>query len=132
MAVPTHLFKVILTTNSRGMVPNIAAFEIPNSPITSEWDLKSFQVPLEKLEKDAGLRFFPLIGKYENLCDTTSCELISQEMMDITLLKRQINNAKTLEQLNLLWRSTKTNKSNLKALYEKKTMDLKNKDLTSS
>ncbi|CAL8294095.1 unnamed protein product [Lota lota] len=71
VAVPTHLFKVILVLNnsptdlnnnldqSLSPVPALAAFIVPNQPIGFDRSLTDFQVSLSELESVSGLTFFP-------------------------------------------------------------------------
>ncbi|XP_028396223.1 nuclease EXOG, mitochondrial-like [Dendronephthya gigantea] len=94
VAVPTHLFKVILAIDSTNGAA-MAAFEVPNEPITYEQKLTNFQVPLEKLERDTGFRFFQETRDFKtrNLCDFTGCKLISKETMENILSQRETKNA---------------------------------------
>ena len=73
----------------------MAAFEVPNEPITYEQKLTNFQVPLKKLERDAGFRFFHETRDFKtrNLCDFAGCKLISKETMENILLQRETRNA---------------------------------------
>ncbi len=54
MAVPTHLFKVILAEG--GKEPALGVFIVPNRPI-GDVDLTRFQVSLEELELHVGCTF---------------------------------------------------------------------------
>ena len=60
IAVPTHLFKVILGKNA-SMTPHYqcAAFIMPNKPIAEEVPMTAYQVELGELESLTGLNFFP-------------------------------------------------------------------------
>ncbi|MCB1116075.1 MAG: DNA/RNA non-specific endonuclease [Chlamydiia bacterium] len=55
VAVPTHFFKVVLAKEGSW------AYVIPNEPVKGE--LKTFQIPIETLEKISGIRFNGLHGK---------------------------------------------------------------------
>lgn len=53
IAVPTHFFKVIFVETEK----EAEAYILPNEPIPKEKDLEDFRVPLEEVEKSAGLLF---------------------------------------------------------------------------
>lgn len=88
VAVPTHLFKVILAETPRarqGPAYEVAAFLIPNGPITEERPLAHYQVNPRALEALTGLSFFPVaaaaagkggggIGAVPDLCRSHTCE----------------------------------------------------------
>ena len=54
VAVPTHLYKVILAEGGRE--PALGVFIVPNRPI-GDVDLTEFQVSLEELESHVGCTF---------------------------------------------------------------------------
>ncbi|KAH9598374.1 DNA/RNA non-specific endonuclease [Trypanosoma melophagium] len=58
VAVPTHLFKVLLGERVDGS-HEIAAFLMPNEPIVVERPLVAYQVPVREIEHKTGLQFFP-------------------------------------------------------------------------
>jgi endonuclease G len=58
VAVPTHFFKVIVTKNSIGY-RSVNAYILPNSDIGLETPLKNFETTLDKVQKTAGIVFFP-------------------------------------------------------------------------
>ncbi|ESL05695.1 endonuclease G [Trypanosoma rangeli SC58] len=57
VAVPTHLFKVVLGERADG-THEVAAFLIPNEPITDERPLVAYQVAVSEVERKTGLQFF--------------------------------------------------------------------------
>ena len=61
VAVPTHLFKVVLAEGGRGGARRLSAFVLPNAPLQDMPELQAFTVPVEFVEKYAGLRFFDRI-----------------------------------------------------------------------
>jgi hypothetical protein len=129
IAVPTHLFKIILATESTTNAACMAAFEVPNEPITYENNLTDFQVPLQKLEKDSGFSFFEKIEKFKtkNLCEVTRCKLMSKEAMVLVVSRRQLSNAQNIEQLDQVWSKMEIeNRSDesLRVLYEKRLREL--------
>jgi len=62
-------------------MPASAAFVLENAPIEDNRPLESFQVPLEMVERNAGLLLFPQLnrGQAAPLCLKTSCQLPSPE-----------------------------------------------------
>ena len=62
--VPTHLFKVVLAERHPDSVQPgesnlvLSAFLLPNEHIPSNTELRTFEVPVEELEKRAGMHFF--------------------------------------------------------------------------
>jgi endonuclease G len=56
VAVPTHFFKVIFVESEK----EAEAYILPNEHIPKQTDLEDFRVPLEQVEKSAGLLFSSL------------------------------------------------------------------------
>uniref|UniRef100_A0A8D2LHZ4 Nuclease EXOG, mitochondrial n=1 Tax=Varanus komodoensis TaxID=61221 RepID=A0A8D2LHZ4_VARKO len=69
VAVPSHLYKVILARQSEASTDPLAlgAFVVPNIPIGFDHQLLEFQVNIEDLEKMAGLIFFPQVDKSKDV-----------------------------------------------------------------
>ncbi|KAH8608013.1 putative DNA RNA non specific endonuclease [Trypanosoma vivax] len=61
VAVPTHLFKVVLGERADG-THEAAAFLMPNEPIAVERPLASYLVPVGDVERLTGLEFFRNVG----------------------------------------------------------------------
>ena len=82
------------------------AFIVPNADIDDHKVLKDFQVALEDVEKYSGFEFLRNIKLYnlEDLCVYDGCKMISQEMADLYTLHRIIQNAKSIDQLNEIWK----------------------------
>ena len=55
MAVPTHMFKIILAEREKEQA--LGVFIIPNAPVESKTQLSQFQVSLEELESHLGCTF---------------------------------------------------------------------------
>ncbi|KDO29202.1 hypothetical protein SPRG_05437 [Saprolegnia parasitica CBS 223.65] len=88
VAVPTHFFKVVLVaakpskTDKAGTKKYLAAgFVLPNEGIAEKTPLRSFLMPLDMIERYAGLLFFEKIDRsaLSPLCDDTKCELKAQD-----------------------------------------------------
>lgn len=107
VAVPTHFAKVILgigqpsqASGAPGPKPEwkgglgnvglgggimaLGAFVMPNSVIPNEAPLESFAVPIETVERAAGLTLFPPAVKSaaKKLCDTVQCSIIVRDFSD--------------------------------------------------
>ncbi|PWZ01996.1 hypothetical protein BCV70DRAFT_198280 [Testicularia cyperi] len=69
---------------SAGGVMALGAFVMPNSVIPNEAPLESFAVPVETVERAAGLTLFPQAIKQsaKKLCDTVQCSIIVREFAD--------------------------------------------------
>lgn len=77
VAVPTHLYKVILVEADERPIA-IGCFIVPNEPIENKNSLKEFQVTLEEVQKRTGVIFFPELknsNNLEGLCTVDSCVL---------------------------------------------------------
>ena len=60
VAVPTHLFKVVLA--EREGERRLSAFILPNGPVRGHPELDEFAVPLATVEAHSGLELFPKLG----------------------------------------------------------------------
>lgn len=103
VAVPTHLFKVVLAQKDPSSDSlALGAFVVPNSPIGFERPLTDFQVSLSDLERMSGLRFFPGVEQAEqlkNLCDVDSCRLMDFQQFTLYISGRKVSSARTLARL---------------------------------
>lgn len=132
VAVPTHLFKVILAEKG-GSQPLLGAFVVPNQPISNDRQLPDFEVPINALTKESGVLFFSdkLISSAGNLCQVDGCKLLSKEFMDRIFLGSNLRRCKTLEELEKLWKDAKergiTDDKSL-AIYEEKKKELTNSE----
>ncbi|KAK8854776.1 hypothetical protein IAR55_003515 [Kwoniella newhampshirensis] len=105
VSVPTHFAKVILASRPDFSYPQkpssnpneksftspstikelaLGAFVLPNKEIPDEADLRSFIVPVEHVEKAAGLQLFndEVKGKSRQLCAVTQCQVIVRRFDD--------------------------------------------------
>jgi hypothetical protein len=66
VAVPTHLFKVVLAEGSaEGSAASnrrLSAFVVPNGPLAGHPDIDDFTVPLARVERASGLELFADLG----------------------------------------------------------------------
>ena len=63
LAVPTHLFKVVLAENKETGKRAISAFVMANGPLRGHPELDAFVVPLATLESQAELQILPIISR---------------------------------------------------------------------
>ncbi|KAF8163078.1 hypothetical protein B0H34DRAFT_650696 [Crassisporium funariophilum] len=90
VAVPTHFAKVVLTTKpSSPSTPDIlelstGAFVLPNAVIRDDTPLESFIVPVEAVERAAGLSLFSDAVKQgsKHICKTTKCAVVIRKFDD--------------------------------------------------
>ncbi|KAG6854985.1 hypothetical protein C0991_009808 [Blastosporella zonata] len=90
VAVPTHFAKVVLT--SKAVSPSrpdeleisTGAFVLPNAIIPDEAPLESFVVPVEAVERAAGLTLFSdeVKAHSSHICKTSKCQLIVRKFDD--------------------------------------------------
>ncbi|KAF5391815.1 hypothetical protein D9757_001690 [Collybiopsis confluens] len=90
VSVPTHFAKVVLTSKPTSpATPNIlelaaGAFVLPNAPIPDETPLEKFVMPVEAVERVAGLALFSDAVKStsKHICQSTKCEVIVRRFDD--------------------------------------------------
>ncbi|XP_039383708.1 nuclease EXOG, mitochondrial isoform X2 [Mauremys reevesii] len=104
VAVPSHLYKVILAKRSRMSSEPLVlgAFVVPNDPIGFSHQLPEFQVHIEDLEKMSGLVFFPQVDKtkdVKNICDVDTCKLMGFDEFTLYITTRKVHSARTLHRL---------------------------------
>ncbi|XP_020369310.1 nuclease EXOG, mitochondrial [Rhincodon typus] len=104
VAVPTHLYKIILV--QKGKAPSellaLGAFVVPNSPIGFDHQLSEYQIDLQDLEKMSGVTFFPALDKTKqchDLCETDTCKLLNFAEFTQYITGRKMKNARTLQGL---------------------------------
>jgi DNA/RNA endonuclease G (NUC1) len=116
--VPTHLYKVVLAEKHPDSVKQgesnlvMSAFLLPNEPIQSDTDLQKFEVPVNTLEKKAGLHFFTKarqqpdvneLRELTSLCvDSRSHCRMAPEDPSLEYIT-DIQDAKTTEDVERVW-----------------------------
>ncbi|KAJ8279555.1 hypothetical protein COCON_G00066210 [Conger conger] len=106
VAVPTHLFKVILAQKKGFPSDTLAlgAFIVPNRPIGFDHPLTEFQVSLTDLERMSGLTFFPKVDRtrvpLKNLCNLDSCKLLSLKDFNLYIATRKVGDARNVYKLD--------------------------------
>lgn len=82
VAVPTHFFKVLLAEDGKtGGNVAVGAFVLPNAPISNAVPLREFEVPVEVVERAAGLEFLGKLdlARRKRLCDEVQCDITVRE-----------------------------------------------------
>ncbi|XP_076827402.1 nuclease EXOG, mitochondrial isoform X3 [Brachyhypopomus gauderio] len=136
VAVPTHLYKVILVQKDPSAEPMaLGAFVVPNAPIGFEHHLKEYQVSLTDLERMSGLIFFPEIEKskdLKNLCLVDTCELMDFKRFTLYISSRKVASARTLARLEKIMSELEdaeiTPDNYLATLYQEKKQELLKKE----
>ncbi|KAL4244387.1 Endonuclease [Abortiporus biennis] len=90
VSVPTHFAKVVLTSRpsspSTPHIPEIStgAFVLPNAEIPDQAPLESFVVPVDAVERAAGLTLFSdaVKSSSKHICKTAKCEVIVRRFDD--------------------------------------------------
>ncbi|XP_063081244.1 nuclease EXOG, mitochondrial isoform X3 [Cavia porcellus] len=137
VAVPSHLYKVILARRSPESTEPLAlgAFVVPNEAIGFQPQLTEFQVSLQELEKLSGLIFFPQLnraGNIRNICAVDTCKLLDFQEFTLYLNTRKIEGARSLHRLEKIMENLKN--AGIKpddyflSRYEKKLEELKAKE----
>ncbi|KAH7909141.1 hypothetical protein BJ138DRAFT_1067560 [Hygrophoropsis aurantiaca] len=90
VAVPTHFAKVVLATRpsspSTPDIPEIStgAFVLPNTIIPDDAPLQSFVMPVDAVERAAGLTLFSdaVKASSKHLCKSTKCDVVVRRFDD--------------------------------------------------
>lgn len=89
IAVPTHFYKIVIGENP--LLPSlprkgvaVGAFVLPNDRISNTTPLKSFLVPLDAIERAAGVEFLPKLppASRRPLCSEIDCSIEIREFND--------------------------------------------------
>ena len=82
VAVPTHFYKMIYAEDDKPGGPvSLGAFVLPNAEIENSRSLKTFEVPVEILERASGLEFQSKLdpSRRKRLCKEIDCEILVKE-----------------------------------------------------
>lgn len=112
MAVPSHLYKVILARRSPMSTEPLAlgAFVVPNEAIGFQRQFSEFQVSLQDLEKLSGLVFFPNLDRtsgIRNICSVDTCKLLDFQEFTLYLSTRKIEGARSVPRLEKVMENLK-------------------------
>ena len=134
VAVPTHLYKVVLAENN-GVPVSLAAFVVPNAAVPEPATLKQHQVSLDELQRLAGIEFFPKLqlNKWiKDLCQGEGgCKMLSKKDAELKHLRRSVKHAGNVEQLDQIMQDVNAKKIQVDKqfmdLFFKKRTELRNK-----
>ncbi|XP_045858093.1 nuclease EXOG, mitochondrial [Meles meles] len=112
VAVPSHLYKVILARRSPTSTEPLAlgAFVVPNEAIGFQPQLSEFQVSLQDLEKLSGLVFFPRLDRtsgIRNICSVDTCKLLDFQEFTLYLSTRKVEGARSVFRLEKILENLK-------------------------
>ena len=91
-------------------------------------------MPLESLEKKAGVTFYPKLDRTasQNLCEKDSCKLMEREKFELYFITRKLESANTLHRLEKVWKEIEEKKLTPDAytenVYNRKREELKEKE----
>ncbi|XP_059520407.1 nuclease EXOG, mitochondrial isoform X3 [Myotis daubentonii] len=137
VAVPSHLYKVILARRSPESTEPLAlgAFVVPNEAIGFQPQLSEFQVSLQDLERLSGLVFFPHLDRtngIRNICSVDTCKLLDFQEFTLYLSTRKIEGARSVPRLETIMENLKNAgiepDDYFMTCYERKLEELKAKE----
>ncbi|XP_062505550.1 nuclease EXOG, mitochondrial-like [Corticium candelabrum] len=107
VAVPTHLFKVVVGENDEEIV--IGAFVVPNKDIPDDKQPIDYQRPIDVVEKMVGAKMFPRLDRRqtEDLCERDGCKHLDSPEFELSLFQGIIEGAYSLPRLETVWRRVK-------------------------
>ena len=106
VAVPTHLYKIILVTDPKLDQPLLGSFIVPNIPIADK-HLETFQVKLEDIEKNVGIIFHPSLQRNNvgDLCaGSGGCNLEDFKKFMHFFWSRRLKSPWSLQNLEKDWK----------------------------
>jgi len=106
VAVPTHLYKIILVEDPKMDMPMMGAFVVPNKPIQNV-KLEQFEVELEEIEKHVGVKFHQELDRSQvsSLCLSTGCRLNNYKEFQDFFWYRRMSNPWSLRDLERDWKT---------------------------
>jgi len=105
VAVPTHLFKIVLIEDPLLDRPLLASFIIPNRPI-QDVHLRDFEVELAEVESHVGVRFHQQLdlGRVDKLCLKEGCEMRNYKVFQDFFWTRRLSTPWNLRNLEADWK----------------------------
>ena len=106
VAVPTHLYKIILVTDPNLDKPLLGSFIVPNVPIADK-HLEKFQVKLEDIEKNVGIIFHPSLQRNNvgDLCVRSGCNLEDYKKFMHFFWSRRLKSPWNMQNLENDWKA---------------------------
>lgn len=81
VAVPTHLYKIIMADDGPSTAPVMGVFIVPNRPLR-DVSLTEFQVSLEELEAHTGTTFHSKLDRSKVFIELVICISFLYSMLD--------------------------------------------------
>lgn len=139
VAVPTHLYKVILAQKDPSSdALAVGAFVVPNAPIGFQHQLQEFQVSVCDLERESGLVFFPALQKQQlsDLCTVDSCQLMDFRRFSLYISSRKMQSANSVYRLEKILAELQeagiAPDEHLKQIYQQRRTELERRQDTNT
>jgi len=109
VAVPTHLYKVVLVTDPLLDKPLLGTFVVPNIPVGDK-HLAEFKVDIEEVEKGVGVTFHPDLDRDSvgDLCIKSGCNLQDYKQFQQFFWTRRLRSPRNMFFLEKDWEEAKT------------------------
>lgn len=132
VAVPTHLYKIVLVTDPGIDQPLLGCFIVPNIPIADK-HLGKFQVKLEDIERSVGVIFHPSLerSKVGDLCVGSGCNLQDYTQFMHFFWSRRLRSPWNVDNLEKDWTAVKESglaDQELEQIYNESKSHLVNKE----
>ena len=104
VAVPTHLYKIVLVTDPKLSEALLGTFIVPNVPIADK-HLGTFKVSLEELERHVGVVFHPDLDRHTvgDLCVDSGCNLEDYKQFMQFFWSRRLKTPWNIQNLEKDW-----------------------------
>jgi hypothetical protein len=133
VAVPTHLYKVVLATDPMLDKPLLGAFVVPNIPVGDK-HLAEFKVDIEEVERGVGITFHPELDrdKVGDLCIMSGCNLQDYKQFQQFFWTRRLKSPWNMRNLEKDWEEAKKKgvvNSELELVYRESKQRLESKNV---
>jgi len=108
VAVPTHLYKVVLATDPKLDTPLLSTFVVPNIPLGDK-HLSEFKVDIEEVERSVGVTFHPDLDRDSvgDLCVKSGCNLQDYKQFQQFFWARRLRSPRNIFFLEKDWEEAK-------------------------
>jgi len=133
VAVPTHLYKVVLVSDPMLDRPLLGAFVVPNIPVGNK-HLSEFKVELGEVEKGVGVTFHPELDRkmVGDLCIQSGCNMQDYKEFQQFFWTRRLKSPWNLRNLERDWAEAMKKgvvNSELELVYNESKARLEEKEL---
>jgi len=131
VAVPTHLYKVVLATDPMLDMPLLGAFVVPNIPVGDK-HLGEFKVDIEEVERGVGVTFHPELDRERvgDLCIKSGCNLQDYKQFQQFFWTRRLKSPWNMRNLEKDWEEAQRKgvvNSELELVYRESKQRLESK-----